>query len=688
VYLFHREGKFRYEFQKGKPWLHEDLIAPFSFPIYKPENELLAEKDSILKEFKPYFKYDSTVVIEELENFKKEFNARWVNYLKEKYNIEDESLLNNNIRAHRLLIDSRERYFIFALSLLEFVYSKGIVQVTDVLDRVREENGSIVVIRNNIGEEYEYSEIFSQKTAYEYVIREVNKQIDEFGKEGAESESDFFNKLNLNEFILPNLVYDEETSNNMVESLIGEISLTRGMVQAGERIISKGDLAKGNTHRILQSLKYEYETKLGESSSYNFIFIGQFILVSVIILVLFLFLFHFRKEILYSSLKTSFILFLVVLIVFITSMVLKFNFISFYIIPFAVVPIIIRTFYDERLALSIHIVTLLIIGFLAPNAFEFVFLNIIAGTVAIFNLTNLYRRRKLFTTSAFIVISYSVIYLGMSVIQEGNFSSIEWINFGWFGGNGLLVLTSYPLIYLFEKTFGFLSDFTLMELSDTNQPLLRQLAEKAPGTFQHSLQVANLAEEAIYLIGGNLLLVRTGALYHDIGKMENPIYFIENQNPELNPHDALEFKESAELIISHVEKGVKIAKKHNLPEQIINFIETHHGTTKVEYFYRSFVKKYPKETFDIKQFSYPGPEPFSKETVVLMMADSVEAASRSLKKFSEQTIDDLVENIISYQLSTEQFINADITFNNITIIKGIFKKKLMNIYHARIEYPK
>jgi hypothetical protein len=351
------------------------------------------------------------------------------------------------------------------------------------------------------------------------------------------------------------------------------------------------------------------------------------------------------------------------------------------------VPIIIKTFYDSRLALFIHIITVLLVGFFAPNGFEFIFLNFIAGIVAIFSLTNIYRRGKLFLTAALVFLTYSFVYFGLAITQEGNFTNIELHNFIYFAINGGFVLLAYPLIYIFEKAFGFLSDLTLMELSDTNSKLLRLLAEKAPGTFQHSIQVANLAEEAIYKIGGNALLVRTGALYHDIGKMANPAYFVENQRAGFNPHEMHEYDESANIIISHVKDGVELAKKHSLPEPLIDFIRTHHGTTRVQYFYRSYMNKFPDKEVDSKKFTYPGPKPYSKETAALMMADSVEAASRSLPDISEEKINNLVDSIINHQMQDGQFDNANITFKDIATIKGIFKQKLANIYHARIEYP-
>ncbi|UCG28313.1 MAG: HDIG domain-containing protein [Bacteroidales bacterium] len=685
VYLFPREGKFRYEYQKGKPWGHEDLIAPYDFPIYKLENELTAERDSILREFKPYFKYDTVIAINQLNEFYESFEEQWKAHLREEYGITEE--LNESRWAHRRLIEQEDRYKSFAVNLLEFVYSKGIVGVDDVLDRVDNIDLSIVLMRGNIAEEYDYSEVFTQKTAYEYLLNEVNSMKLEDVREGEDIAIAFFKELNLNEFIEPNLFYDEETSSTVKESLIGEISLTQGLVQTGERIISRGEVVNTQKFRILESLRKEYESRMGYSSNYFLVLTGQMILIFVSILVLFLFLFHFRNEIYQDNVKTMFVVFLLVLFVFISRMILKTQVISVYLIPFAIVPIIVRTFYDARLGLFIHMLTLLVIGFLVANAFEFVFLNIITGIVALFSLTNIYRRGKLFLTAVLVFISYGIVYSGMAILQEGNLSSIEWLNYAWFAGNSGLILLSYPLIYVFEKTFGFLSDATLVELSDTNQPLLRELAEKAPGSFQHSLQVSNLAEEAVRVIGGNPLLIRTGALYHDIGKMDKPIYFIENQRNGYNPHDSLEFEESAEIIIDHVAKGVEMAKKHSLPGQIIDFIRTHHGTTMVQYFYRSYIKKFPQEEVDIKRFTYPGPKPFSKETATLMMADSVEAASRSLNSFSQESIDELVENIIDRQVRESQFYDSPITFRDIDTIKEIFKRRLANIYHVRIAYP-
>ena len=373
--------------------------------------------------------------------------------------------------------------------------------------------------------------------------------------------------------------------------------------------------------------------------------------------------------------------------VFITSLVIKFNVGYLYLVPICLVPIVIRAFFDTRLALYVHIITIIIIGFLVPNSFEFVFLQLIAGIIVIISVVHLQKRSQFFVTAFMVFLSYITVYVGLTLIQEGSLMGVELKYLALFAGSAVLTLFSYPLIFIFEKIFGMITDVTLMELSNSNTKLLRELSMKAPGTFQHSLQVANLAEEALYEIGGNTLLARTGALYHDIGKMDMPEYFIENQSTGVNPHDELPFDESAKIIISHVKKGIKKAKKHNLPEQIIDFIKTHHGTRKVMYFYNMLLKEKPNEQIDEAIYTYPGPIPFSKETAVLMMADSVEAASRSIKQPNEQNLSELVDNIINKQVENEQFVNSNITLREITKIKNILKKKLMNMYHVRIEYP-
>lgn len=676
VYIFPREGKFRYEFQKGRPWMHENLFAPFDFPIYKSDKQLQDERDSVLKYFNPYFRYDSTVYIEELNKFVKYYTEKQQEFIK------SQEMDNANFTPYKKqqFVHNSSKFREYAQQIIQSIYLKGIVELNEITEELNTDE-DIIVLKDNVAENKVLGDVFTQKQAYEYVTKSIKSYTEQ--NNGRLKFPEFYRNINLYEFILPNVFYDQSTSDKVKAELLSNVSLTKGMVQSGEKIISQGEIIDNHLFRILESLRYETETRLGKGYFSETILLGQIIFVFACVFILFLFLLNFRSEILNHSLKTSFILMLVLIIV----VIARFTANWLYAVPVVLIPIIIKTFYDARLALFIHIVTVLLIGFVAPNGFEFVFLSFIAGIVAIFSLTNLYRRGKLFLSAGLVFFTYSFVYFGLAITQEGSLSGIELSNYKQFAINGGLVLLAYPLIYIFEKMFNFLSDLTLIELSDTNQKLLRTLAEKAPGTFQHSMQVANLAEEAIYKIGGNPLLVRTGALYHDIGKMNNPIYFIENQRSGFNPHDMHEFDESANIIISHVKDGIELAKKHKLPDQLINFIRTHHGTTKVQYFYRSYIKKFPDKDVDVNMFTYPGPKPYTKEMAVLMMADAVEAASRSLSDISEEKIENLVEGIINDQMKEGQFDYVEINFKDLTDIKMLFKDKLMNIYHARIKYP-
>jgi hypothetical protein len=684
TYLFPRQGKFKYEFQKGKPWQHEVLIAPFDFPVYKTDNNYAAEKDSVLDDFKPYFDHKVEVKKKALDLLKADFENAWEECLRDSLQVD--SIEQLKYRKRRNAIKAKQKIFNKLQTTVDFIYQKGIVENGSFLNRLSKKDDSLYTIyKSEGGNKYQLSEVFTEKNAYQYIKRELSAYSDSIAGIIIFSPRGVYNRLDLNKYLDPDLVYNEKVSSNVKQNLIDEVSKTKGMVQKGEKIISRGEVVTHDKYQELSSLEEFYKQKTGDSNI--LIFIGQFVFVLVAVLMLFIFLWNFRRDILKNSLKTTFILFLVLFFVSISSIIIRFDIVTVYIIPFALLPIIIRTFYDARLALFIHVVTILMIGFYAPNSFEFVFMNFTAGIVAIFSLTNLYHRGKLFLASAMVFITYSVVFLGISLVKEGSFIDIGWNNYMWFAFNGLLLLTSYPLIFIFEKIFGFLSDATLIELIDTNQPLLRALSEKAPGTFQHCMQVANLAEEGVRQIGGNALLVRAGALYHDIGKMERPSYYIENIEAVKNPHDNLDFEESAQIIISHVTKGVEMAQRHKLPAPLTDFIRTHHGTTTVQYFYRSFIKKYPEKEVDIDKFRYPGPKPYSKETAVLMMADSVEAASRSNKTLTDETINALVDNIIEHQVKGNQFDDANVTFKDISIIKGIFKMKLKKIFHNRIEYP-
>ena len=685
LYIYPRESEFPFEFQKGKVWMHADYNAPFDFPVRKTDKEIQIEKDSILKEFKPYFNYQPNIQNEQLKKLNKSFKTMWSIYSDGR---SGHKLSNEAVNFFKSADSTVQFHFKnFAVDLLSSVYQKGILPVTEQIEQNKGRDYSLVIIKNRVGEEYDISEVFTQKAAYEYIFDQVNNLANLSRNDRIVYESGFFKDLNLNEFILPNLEYNEAASQNVKNDLIKKISYTKGIFPADKKIIGHGEIVNDEKYNLLNSLKYEFENNKGSSLHFGLILTGQLIIICCLLSLLIIFLINFRREIYNNNLKYSFVLLLVVGVVGISCLVIKKDLINLYLIPFALLPIVIKTFYDARIALFVHTVAILLVGFVAPNGFEFVFLNFISGSVAIISVRSIYRRGKLFNSALIVIVTYYLLYLAINFIQGNGLDDLNWRMFIYFGVSGSLILMAYPLIFIFEKVFGFLSDITLLELSDTNQHLLRKLNEVAPGTFQHSLQVANLAEEAARKVGANPLLVRTGALYHDIGKMINPIFFIENQSSEHNPHDDISPEESAKIIIEHVTKGVEIARKNRLPEQITDFIKTHHGTTTARYFYNTYKLEHPENDVDKSKFTYPGPIPFSKETVLVMMADSVEAASRSLKEYSKQAINDLVDNIIYYQMINDQYNNSNITYREITTVKDLFKRKLMNIYHVRVEYP-
>jgi putative nucleotidyltransferase with HDIG domain len=661
-FMFPREGKFRYEYTRNTPWKHENLVAPFDFPIYKPEQQVQRERDSILNHSPLYFDYDSTISNNILNSFKEDYKAMGATLSGDGNGSETWQLASHGVA-----------------DLLKTIYQAGIIERHPVLDGLSPEQTSVMVVIRGVAEEHRLSDFYTGPSAYQYILQH---------SEGIPDASmAVVNRLNLNDYLQPNTLYDEDMTNKVRVAAVEELALTQGMVQSGQLIISRGELVSGTQFQIIESLRREYEFNPNVGKNYLVVYVGQFLLISLVFLALFWFIYYFRKDVLISAPQTLFTLGLIVVMVGLTRAASTREAVSVYVIPFALVPIFLKTFFDLRYALFIHIVTLLLAGFWVPNSYQFVLMNFLAGLVAVFSLRSYYKRGILFYTAIFVLATYVFIYILLSILQDGDFTTINWINALWLAGNGFLILTVYPLVFLFERVFGFLSDATLFELSDSNQPLLRKLAEKAPGTFQHSMQVASLAEEAIMKVGGNSLLVRAGALYHDIGKMEHPQFFIENQHEGSNPHNELDFRSSARVIIDHVTLGVETGRKYNLPDKIIEFIRTHHGTSTVQYFYRSLINSNPEEEVDIDEFTYPGPKPSSKECAVVMMADSVEAASRTLKIYTSETISELVEKIVSRQSEEDQFSDADITFSDISIVKDIFKNRLSNIYHSRIEYP-
>ena len=675
VFIFPKEVKFKYEFQKAKPWLHENLIAPFDFPIYKAEETLAADKEEAINQIAPYYNVLPEVAENKLKAYEERFQTQWTDDVLK-------AIPKASIKAgfgKKVNADSLKNYHLLrGKKILQKIYKKGIYAQDEILQN-QSDDFSINILKNNVAKKSVLKDLNNLQQAHLEALDSL--------KQNEFTNAQFIISI-IDNCLEPNLKYNKEFTENLIEEAVSAVAITRGVVLKNEKIIDKGQVVTDELFQKLESLRKEYEGKNVGAEQSLLVRIGEVFLVALVVLVLLFFLSLFRKDVINVNNRLGFIFLVFTLTVYMGAISFYFPQININVLPFCLLPLLIRAFFDERLATFTYTLAIILIGFFAPNGFEFVFIQLVTGTLVVLYLVSIRKRSQLLSASIVIFLVYSVSYLGFAIIQEGDWRKIEWINIGWYAGNAILVMLVYPLIFLFEKAFGFLSDITLMELSDTNHPLLRNLATQAPGTFQHSLQVANLAEAACNQVGGDAMLIRVGALYHDIGKMKNPQFFIENQVSGQNPHDDLGYQESAKIIISHVIDGIEMAKKHNLPEIIIDFIRTHHGTSTTRYFYNSMKNEVGEENVDITNFQYPGPLPYSKETAILMMADAVEAASRSLPQYNEETINNLVENIINHQAGDQQYINADITFKEINKIKQLYKKMLQNIYHIRIAYPK
>lgn len=674
VLIFPREASFRYEYQQGSPWPHKDLIAPFDFPVLKTKEEMEADIKKIKDEIKLYYFHDTTSVNEGRNNLAKTIQQA----LQEK--LAQISSNHTPINSNELILSSRfRRMKEKALLMYDSIFTRGILELNAELLNKPADYIIYVSSAQNQYEQHFTGEFYSLESALQ--------SIDANYKNTDSIERSVIEPI-LIKSLKPTIKFDQVTTEKIQEEELRNLSDSKGSVMKGELIISKGQIINEDRFNTLESYRKEFNRQKGNMLNISAIVMGQLMFVLTVFSFLYFFLILFRKSIIRSYRKTFSILVLISIIIGLTRFAAQFPDVTLYVVPFTILPILIRSFYDTRLALFAHITTILLTAYFAPNNYEFMVLQLGAGITAIFSFVNFRKRAQLFTTVSLIFLTYAILFSALTLMKEGSLLKVNPYMYLWFFISCFATLFAFPMIYIFEKIFGLFSDITLLELSDTNTSLLRELSTKAPGTFQHSIQVANLAEAAIEEIGGNSLLIRTGALYHDIGKMVEPQYFIENQVSGINPHDGLSFDESARKIIEHVERGVEIARKHRLPSALIDFIRTHHGTQTVQYFYKNYVKTFPDAPETIKEkFSYPGPVPFSKETAVLMMADSVEAASRSIHEPNYQKLDELVEKIIDYQIKEKQYANSDITFKDISRIKQIFKKKLMNVYHVRIEYP-
>ena len=658
IYFFPKSGKFKYNFENGRPWQSENLYAPFDFAIKKTNKELDTERAKIGLATKVFFDKDTLIL------------GKSLNLLYDKINNpSNDSVINTlNRRELRLVKDA-------GFNILSSIYSRGLLDKN--YDYKSNQIVSLLVNNKQLS-----SGFFSDFYIPEELLLSINNQIITLNVQEYKPQivSLLFDLLE------PDVSLNINLSKNSIEEALANISPNRGIIEKETLIISKGEIVEGEKLKILESLRNEYETNSTSKLDYYLIISSYSLLVILSLLMIILFIRKFRKKIYLNLNQLSLVFFNITLLVLITNFVINIDSAYVFVIPICILPLLLKAFFDSRVAFFVHSVTVMLLGFIVPNSYEFIFLNIIAGVITIISSDDLYKRANLFITVGQITGIYMISYFSFFVIHEGNIDNIELFNFLLFIICGLLTLFVYPLIYIYEKMFNLISDVSLLELSDTNTPLLKELSNKAAGTFHHSMNVANLAESSANEIGANSMLARVGALYHDIGKMDNPSYFTENQVTGKNPHDNLSSKESVEIILNHVTKGVEIAKKNNLPDRIVDFIKTHHGTSTLYYFYDKDLKlnRNPK----INEYMYNGPKPFSKETALVMMCDSVEAATKSLDNPDIEKINSFVETIIDKQIENNQFENCDITFKDIKAIKSVIKKKLSNIYHIRVEYPK
>lgn len=652
VYFLPQEGKFNYQFDINKPWKYGLLQAAFDFPIYKAEEQVQQEQDSILRSYAPYFTLSASVEDEMVQKFKEDYSQQ----------------LNKIIPS--------PAYQHHVERLLHVIYQKGLISPTDYNRLLLDSIQQLRIVEHNTSSLLEVEEVMTYKRAYEQLI---NADTLHYSKR-------LLQLCNLDNYLKPNLVFDSKKSESAKEDLLENISWANGFVMNGQKIIDRGEIVNEQTYNILRSLQKE-SNKRGETiTEKRLTLAGQSLFVFLLIGIFFVYLDLFRSD--YYAMRGSVTLLLSLMLLFsvLSSLIVEHALMSIYIVPFAMLPLIIRIFLDSRTAFMAHVVTVLLCSITLRSPYEFILLQIIAGMAAIYSLRELSQRSQLLRSALLITVAYSLLYLSIDLIHVSDVSQLTTYMYINFIINGILLLFAYPLLFILEKMFGFTSNVTLVELSNINTKLMRQMSEEAPGTFQHSLQLANLTAAAANSIGANSQLVRTGAMYHDIGKMMNPAFFTENQTG-FNPHDQISYQQSAQVVISHVSDGLRLAEKHNLPQVIKDFIRTHHGCGLTKYFYISYCNEHPGEEVDTALFRYPGPNPFTKEQAILMMADAVEAASRSLHEYTEESISNLVEKIIDSQVNEGYFKECPITFRDIAIVKSVFKEKLKTMYHTRISYP-
>ena len=650
VWLMPRNSSTNFKIERGKPWIYTELSAPFDFPIYKSDDVVKAERDSMMKQYEPYYIMNSDVAGKHIRQFYKDYN-KGIPGLPDDYL----SIVANRLRE---------------------LYGKGIMNNTDFARLHQDSSRMVRIIKGKDAVSTSINTLHSVASAYEQL----------FLDDALTKHKDILQKCNLNDYIAPNVSYDKERSEANLNELRNSIALASGIVQRGQKIIDRGDIVDKKKYNILMSYKKETERREEGKQGLSLIIVGQILYVMILITCFTIYLTLFRKDYFEKARSTAMLYSLIVLFVVIASLMVEHNVLHVYIIPFAMVPIFIRVFMDSRTAFMAHSIMVIICASILQHPLEFICVEIVAGITAIFSLRELSSRSQLFWTAVLVTLASALANLSLDWIRNNDLMMFSLSEYNYIVINGILLFCSYPLLYLIEKTFGFTSNITLIELSDMNKTLLRKMSEVAPGTFQHSIQVGNLAAEIANKIGAKSQLVRTGALYHDIGKMMNPVYFTENQSG-VNPHEKLGAIDSAQMIISHVTEGVKLAEKYNLPNVIKEFITTHHGLGKTKFFYVEYKNAHPNDEIDELLFTYPGPNPFTKEQAILMMADTVEAASRSLPDYTEKTIRDLVNKLIDAQVAEGYFKDCPITFRDIAYAKTVLIEKLKTIYHTRLSYP-
>lgn len=648
-FLPRTEGKM-FHYDVGKPWMYGQLIAKFDFPVFKTDEALQAERDTVYNSFQPYYNRDQNIEHAEIQKFLNDFS--------------------NGMPG---IPDS---YKGLIVRKLQKIYNIGVIDPREYNNLSKVPGKQIRVVDGKEAHTVSVDSTFSTPGAYEQL----------FMDEKLGPMRSALQRCNLNNYIEPNLIYDKERSETERNDMLSLIPQADGMVMEGQRIIDRGDMVTSYTYRVLSSFEKAMEQRNASDEEIESTFIGQMVYVFVLVFLFTEYLVLFRKDYFSKPRNITMLYAMIVIYPILVSLMMKHSILSVYILPFAMVPIFIRVFFDSRTAFITHTTMILICAVAVKYQYEFIIVQLVAGLVAIYSLRELSKRSQIFLTALLVTVASAVSYLALQLIQSNNISSLDHTMYFHFAVNGFFLLFAYPLMLVIEKTFGFISTVTLFELSNTNNPLLRKLSEEAPGTFQHSITVGNLASEIANKIGAKSQLVRTGALYHDIGKMEHPVFFTENQSG-INPHTRLDAKSSARIIISHVTNGLKIAEQYNLPRVIKDFIATHHGTGLTKYFYITYKNEHPNEDVDPQPFTYPGPNPFTREQAILMMSDAVEAASRSLKEYTEESIARLVNKIIDDQVANGFFEDCPITFRDIKTAKLVLIERLKAMYHTRIQYP-